>query len=265
LAVLVSILSFEYNTQALTLRAALRGQRGSFSDDHSASNSSSSSSSSSSDASSGSPEIMDNDFGIDERLLVKRACPMDKYSKGGKCRPCSLCGPDLYVRQPCQSTKDTMCDWCLNPKPLKNRDFQLKCYEGVKIHNEMRDEMESSSSSEDASSYKDRRMRVLLRGEPVMDQEIYATEIREPFRFSHVAIQSSWKLEMIMEMCFYLALIALIFVIIRFITKSKPYYRTVTVNPPMLDESDNKNIIRAAEHIREKLGKKGYERLEEFL
>uniref|UniRef100_A0A915ECZ1 Uncharacterized protein n=1 Tax=Ditylenchus dipsaci TaxID=166011 RepID=A0A915ECZ1_9BILA len=70
---------------------------------------------------------------------------------------------------------------------------------------------------------------------------------------------------MIMESCFYLALIALIFVVIRFISKSKPYYRTITVSPPMLDEHNTKDIIRAAEQIREKLGKKGYNRLEEFI
>jgi hypothetical protein len=30
-------------------------------------------------------------------------------------------------------------------------------------------------------------------------------------------------------------------VVIRFVSKSKPYYRTVTITPPMLDESDSKS------------------------
>ena len=75
---------------------------------------------------------------------------------------------------------------------------------------------------------------------------------------------SWWKAEMAVEMGFYLALIVLVLAVLRFMCKARPTsYRTVHVNPPALDDLDQKNIVRAAESIREKLGKKGYDRLEE--
>lgn len=84
--------------------------------------------------------------------------------------------------------------------------------------------------------------------------------------FSTITIDSSywWKLEIILEIFFYIALIALIFSIIRFLSKSKSY-RTVHITAPVLDDIEHKNIVKAAASLREKLGKKDYERLEEFI
>jgi hypothetical protein len=42
-----------------------------------------------------------------------------------------------------------------------------------------------------------------------------------------------------------------------------PFPFKVQISPPALDDMDQKNIVRAADSIREKLGKKGYDRLEE--
>ena len=72
-----------------------------------------------------------------------------------------------------------------------------------------------------------------------------------------------WKAELAVEMAFYVALIALVLAVIRFLCKARPLYRTVHVNPPVLEEMDERNIIRAAECLRQKMGKRGYERLEE--
>jgi len=178
------------------------------------------------------------------------ACPKDMYLKYKKCRPCSQCGPDLYVRERCATKKDTVCDWCLNPNPLKNSDFHLKCTDMIQLQEEFRQLLGQREDSFKSAVVKP----IYVEHQP-----------QQSLRFTRLSLNTSYKIEMIMEACFYLALIALIFVVIRFISKSKPYYRTVTVNPPVLDESDTKNIIRAADHIRAKLGKKGYERLEEFI
>jgi hypothetical protein len=86
-----------------------------------------------------------------------------------------------------------------------------------------------------------------------------------------IAVQldaSSWsKAELAVEMAFYLALIALVVAVIRFLCKARASsaYRTVQISPPPppMDDLDQKNIVRAAESIRQKLGKKGYDRLEE--
>jgi hypothetical protein len=180
------------------------------------------------------------------------ACPNDMYLKDKKCRPCSECGPDLYVRQECTTRQDTVCDWCLNPKPTKNEDFEHKCLDIVALQKEFQSAL-------------GQRQRHAKNNADAVIKPIYAEVQPDPDHYSRFSLNASYKLEMIMEACLYLALIALIFVVIRFISKSKPYYRTVTINPPILDEQDSKNIIRAADQIREKLGKKGYERLEEFI
>ncbi|KAI1731962.1 TNFR/NGFR cysteine-rich region domain-containing protein [Ditylenchus destructor] len=200
------------------------------------------SSSSSSSSSEDTVETVDQRNWSDEN----EACPEDMFMKNKRCRPCSECGPDLYDRQKCTANSDTKCDWCLNPTPLKNRDFQLKCTDVIQLKREFQQLLEKRDEV-----FKDSMVKPLY----AESQAVRLTWTVSP----------SWKLQMIIEASFYLALIALIFVVIRFISKSKPYYRTVTVDPPVLDESDNKNIIRAADHIRQKLGKKGYDRLEEFV
>jgi hypothetical protein len=189
---------------------------------------------------------------LKEKDWANPKCAEGKFKKGLKCRPCSLCGSDLYIRKACSKDKDTFCEWCLTPNPLKNRDFREKCTNFIKINSDFQKALEQKNDEESQ----------------IQVQPVYLHhELLGHYRYPQISIHSwnSWKLEIILEYCFYLALIVLIFVIIRLLTKSKPYYRTVTINPPVFDESDNKNIIQAAEHIREKLGKRGYDRLEEFI
>ncbi len=45
-------------------------------------------------------------------------------------------------------------------------------------------------------------------------------------------------MELIFESLLYLAVIALLFVAFRLATRSKPYYRSVTITAPVFDESD---------------------------
>jgi len=175
------------------------------------------------------------------------------------CRSCSRCGPDLYAREDCWLDKDTVCDWCLNPFPIRNEDFHAKCDNYIKVRREFLETIEGRSMD-------DRRRNSLLTtdsdGNDDNDQQTL-------LHISTISISADpnywWKLEMLLEVCFYLALITLIFSVIRFLARTKPYYRTVHVTPPVLDESDHKNIIHAVESIQGKLGKKGYEKLEEFI
>uniref|UniRef100_A0A915MZJ1 Uncharacterized protein n=1 Tax=Meloidogyne javanica TaxID=6303 RepID=A0A915MZJ1_MELJA len=96
------------------------------------------------------------------------------------------------------------------------------------------------------------------------------------YLFRFVGINNSkesdnwWKLELAVKIGFYLSLITLILAIIRYVYKKKfssskrSLYHTVQVkSPPALEEFQEKDIILAAESIRQKLGKKDYERLQE--
>jgi len=241
---------------------------------HSSRSQSSSASSSSSDSGSASPSLESSSGSNEDEEAFKEKgwdetnepahtsekhgpCPSGMFYKGEKCRYCSQCGPDLYIRQHCTSEKDTLCDWCLNPTPLKNRDFRLKCIDYIKLQKDFRKMVDQRGSSSGDSQEITVVQPVLVHHHAPAGHYSYP-------QFS-IHAWNAWKLEMVLEVCFYLALIALVFVVIRLISKSRPYYRTVTVSPPMLDEADNKNIIRAVEQIREKLGKKGYDRLEEFI
>jgi hypothetical protein len=185
-------------------------------------------------------------------------CSMNMFLSDDKtCRSCSLCGPDLYVREQCLRDRDTVCDWCLNPFPVRNTDFHSKCDDYIKVRREFLETIEGRSLEDR------RRNSPLTVDEDDGDQQTL-------LHISAISISSAdpnywWKLEMLLEVCFYLALIALIFSVIRFLSRTKPYYRTINISPPMFDEADNKNIIQAAESIREKIGKKGYEKLEEFI
>lgn len=67
-----------------------------------------------------------------------------------------------------------------------------------------------------------------------------------PFTYIVVSVMASvsnwWRAELLIEMAFYLALIALVLAVIRFLVKSRPTsYRTVTVAPPVLDEWEQKS------------------------
>ena len=109
---------------------------------------------------------------------------------------------------------------------------------------------------------------------PFLKKFISFKESTYLFRF--VGINNSkesdnwWKLELAVKIGFYLSLITLILAIIRYVYKKKfssskrSLYHTVQVkSPPALEEFQEKDIIRAAESIRQKLGKKDYERLQE--
>uniref|UniRef100_A0A915EEI6 TNFR-Cys domain-containing protein n=1 Tax=Ditylenchus dipsaci TaxID=166011 RepID=A0A915EEI6_9BILA len=75
------------------------------------------------------------------------ACPQEMFLKDKKCRPCSQCGPDLYERSVCEDNQDTVCDWCLNPNPLKNDDFQLKCSDLIQLQKEFQRALEHTQKS----------------------------------------------------------------------------------------------------------------------
>jgi len=187
----------------------------------------------------------------------KRFCQSENryLDSDGTCQPCSRCGPGRYVREECRTDRDTVCQWCFNQFPIRNEDFRAKCQRPLLIRPPQmaqEDPAESSSSSS--------------------EEEEESNEVDESnvgpkrYLFSKIRIESNnwWKVEFAMEICFYLALIALILSIIRFLSKTRSY-RTVHITAPVLDEADHKNIIKAVESIRNKLGKKDYERLEEFI
>jgi len=229
--------------------------------DHDASNVSNSSSSDSESSS-------DSDYysqSEEDQLVLSlgRKCTKMEFAKRGKCLPCTLCGPDLYVREACQPDKDTLCDWCFSKSTLKNDDYKLKCFTKVDIQNNGFEQLFRVQPAQLRA--REQEIGVVF-VEPDPAPYVSFSTVKEPFVLAkHSHLQSSWKAELLIEASFYLVLIGVIFAVIRFISRSRPYYRTVTVNPPLLNEHDNKDIIRAAESIRIKLGKKGYDRLEEFI
>jgi len=172
-------------------------------------------------------------------------CPKDSFlwEADNKCHPCSRCGPDLYILEECTPDEDTVCDWCYSPTATKNRDFKLKCGD-VQLKSIFRVMVKAQ------------------REEPVQDDsyEIFARDEERMKEVRRWAAAAS-----IAKFGFYFLLTVLIAIVIRYVRKSKQAYRTITLMPPMLDEHDSKDIIRAADHIREKLGKKGYNRLEEYV
>uniref|UniRef100_A0A914BZ54 TNFR-Cys domain-containing protein n=1 Tax=Acrobeloides nanus TaxID=290746 RepID=A0A914BZ54_9BILA len=173
-------------------------------------------------------------------------CPKSTFllDVDNKCHPCSICGPDLYELEECTPESDTVCDWCFSPTPTKNNDFKLKCGD-VDLKSIFRIVVKAQ------------------RDEAIEDDsyEIFAAEearaAKEAKRWAVAANVAKFG--------FYFLLIILIVIVIRYVRKSKQAYRTITLTPPMLNEHDSKDIIRAADHIRQKLGKKGYDRLEEFV
>jgi len=217
---------------------------------YSQSKSSSSSSSSSSSEESESAEQWDL---LSSSYSAAESCFLQgKFlAKDGKCLPCSRCGQELYIREVCSSERDTVCGWCFTRFPEMNEDFHAKCDNLIEIHRTTHRKLVLGTDSDSNNG----------------EFEDVSSTAKSFSILSAVSIDSNnwWKLEIIMEVCFYLALIALIFSVIRFLSKNKPYYRTVHVSAPILNEAEEKDIIHAAESIRNKLGKKGYERLEEFI
>uniref|UniRef100_A0A183CKK6 TNFR-Cys domain-containing protein n=1 Tax=Globodera pallida TaxID=36090 RepID=A0A183CKK6_GLOPA len=176
---------------------------------------------------------------------VRNICPKGKFfeAKTDECRPCSICGPDLYEREKCRPDRDTVCDWCLTnlKRVVRSSNFRVKCEQLIALREQFRSALVQRS---------------VVGGKP------------KSTLFSEVSVLEStskwWKVELFVEMAFYVTLIALVLAVTRFLVKSRPTaYRTVTVTPPMLEEWEQKNIIHAAESIREKMGSKGYAKLEE--
>ncbi|KAL3112732.1 hypothetical protein niasHT_019706 [Heterodera trifolii] len=178
-------------------------------------------------------------------FAVQNRCPKSKFfdSKSDECRPCSICGPDLYEREKCRTDSDTVCEWCLTNLRVivRNNDFHVKCEQLIALRDQFRAALAQHS---------------VVQGKE--KPTIYSVSMFEN-------ASKLWKIELFVEMAFYITLIALVLAVIRFLVKSRSNttYRTVTVTPPMLEEWEQKNIVRAAESIREKMGGKGYAKLDE--
>ena len=188
------------------------------------------------------------------------SCKLGMFRRGGKCRPCSQCGPDLFESQQCSQFTDTICDWCLNPNTLpehrllNNINYHKKCADIIQLQREFHELLEQRNPSENSQI-------VVIK--PIFND--YDRQKSRYIDFPKWSNDNSIKLQMIIEMFLYLTPFTVIFALIYFISKRKTQYRTVTVEPPKLDENQCKHIIRAADNIRDKLGKKGYNRLEEFI
>lgn len=89
---------------------------------------------------------------------------------------------------------------------------------------------------------------------------------------------SAFLRDTVLKVAFCLTMVGILLVAFRQLKNARKSHRTVTIVAPLLDECDSKSrcmavfefvavadIIRAAECIRGKLGKKGYEQLEEFV
>ena len=180
-------------------------------------------------------------------------CPKGQFRlSDGNCKQCSNCGPDFYERQPCKDNRDTRCESCYSEFAKSGLgDFDEKCAETIQLRREFRRVM--------AAQY-ERERKASAGFQSQVQSTVHFTPVH------HLDGAGWWKAELAVEMAFYLALIALVLAVIRFLCKARPSagtYRTVQISPPALDDMDQKNIVRAADSIREKLGKKGYDRLEE--
>lgn len=234
-------------------------------------------------SSSSSSQEDDDDLGEIPKVLVRTAdkvlsyaltktCPQNKFlSKDGNCQLCALCGPGMYVREKCSQKADTICGWCYGANSVKNANFLLKCSQKASLSS-------SSSSSSSSSQAQDNDENETDEDEKSTDTERLAKKESgknsmkvesKSFLFSAITIDGNvwWKIEFVMEMIFYIALIALIFAVIRFLSKALAYkkHRTIHIDTPVFGDDDRKNIMKAAASLREKLGKNGYERLENFV
>ena len=78
------------------------------------------------------------------------------FRRGGKCRPCSQCGPDLFESQQCSQFTDTICDWCLNPNTLpehrllNNINYHKKCADIIQLQREFHELLEQRNPSENS-------------------------------------------------------------------------------------------------------------------
>nr|CAD2147312.1 unnamed protein product [Meloidogyne enterolobii] len=240
--------------------------------------SSSTSSSSSSDSFSEETSVEKEDEGEEEFPLENVAdwqpptvCPKGQFrSNGGNCKQCSVCGKYLFEKKPCQSDQDVQCEFCITgwKEFGNNRDFEIKCAQMInirKIFHRQLSERKIQQQNQQQQANGDLWKKITM---------AFPSESTYLFRF--VGINNSkesdnwWKLELAVKIGFYLSLITLILAIIRYVYKKKfssskrSLYHTVQVkSPPAMEEFQEKDIIRAAESIRQKLGKKDYERLQE--
>ncbi|KAH7724848.1 hypothetical protein AAVH_07436 [Aphelenchoides avenae] len=157
-------------------------------------------------------------------------CPKHHWAAPWGCVRCTACGNGLYTRSGCTPEKDTVCDWCLTTNPKRNADYEVKCADWIQVKQELDAIAEGKEGENDPKS---------------------AT--------------SAFLRDTVLKVAFCLTMVGILLVAFRQLKNARKSHRTVTIVAPLLDECDSKNIIRAAECIRGKLGKKGYEQLEEFV
>jgi len=238
-----------------TVFASASPENGSFEEDHLESASFSSSVSSSSE-----PELLEGHLWSSSSLFDEPLCAEGEYMGREKCHRCSGCAPDFYARRGCQADADVICDSCFAKHPLRNLDYWLKCLAAVRVNggkSPFEAMEEASQSAESRYGYK-----ALSASERTAFRE---TVMRVPVTLKKPASAWSWKVEFILESMLYLAVVLVAFAGFRLATRSKPYYRTVTITAPVLDEADKTNIHTAAEYLREKLRGRRYIDLEEFV
>uniref|UniRef100_A0A1I8BUS5 Uncharacterized protein n=1 Tax=Meloidogyne hapla TaxID=6305 RepID=A0A1I8BUS5_MELHA len=224
-------------------------------------NSSSESATSSSDSSSeeNSVEKEEGEFPLENVAdwQPPPVCPKGQFrSNGGNCKQCSVCGEDLLL-----------CEWCLNGwNRFENiGDFEIKCVKMLNIRdifNRKINGMKNQNQQQPTNEGWKKTLAMVFPSESTNLIRIFGINVG-----ISKEVNDWWKIELAVKIGFYLTLISLALAIIRFIYKKKSSsrtYHTVQVkSPPALEEFQEKDIIRAAESIRQKLGKKDYERLQE--
>jgi len=207
-------------------------------------------------SSSSEPELVEQH--LTSSLFDEPICAEGEYMGRDKCHRCSACAPDFYARRRCQADADVICDSCFAKHPLRNLDYWLKCLAAVRVNGGKSpfEAMETSQSAESRYGYK-----ALAASERAAFRE---TVVRVPVTLKKPSAWS-WKVEFILESMLYLAVVLVAFAGFRLATRTKPYYRTVTITAPVLDEEDKTNIHTAAEYLREKMRGRRYIDLEEFV
>ncbi|KAF7639640.1 hypothetical protein Mgra_00000965 [Meloidogyne graminicola] len=182
-------------------------------------------------------------------------------SNKGNCQQCTICEGNYFEKKPCQSNQDTQCELCINVwKDIENMgDFLTKCTKIDNFRNKFYQKMNEIKNEQKSEGFWKKNL-----------PKIFFPSESSTYLFNFIGIKDNnnnlWKIELIIKIIFYLLLIILILSIIRFIYLKKSFkkYQTIQIkNPPILEEFQEKDIIRAAENIYQKLGKKNYEKLQE--
>ncbi|CAD5215510.1 unnamed protein product [Bursaphelenchus okinawaensis] len=138
------------------------------------------------------------------------------------CKVCATCGPSMYIKKECGGDQDTLCDYCLSENPTYSEDFFNRCDDYRKLFK-------------------------------ILNLEKYPTMLRkEQPRYHGI----NWALASLVA-AISVALILTINKCVR-----RPAFREVTILPPELSEEEKRNIIFAAEHLRNKRTKNGYQRFD---